>query len=404
MPTYTTPHRYFSYTDSRYVRSDLAGEQKLNVTSGYYNLSRSDTRTTNLNRDWKSRLALGQDVSSAYNLVRQTYVPFSFSGTGFSKPIVVNTDHFARSTCRGLLAYDPGSLVFTADDNDLMAIALMRLKRKLQNQTKQVNAVVPLVELREFRGLIRGTAELAEGLVMRLLAIKARGRKTARRDASKAWLTFSFGISPMISDTKAVAESIAAYITRRDRTVKLTGTASKDWFASVAPTQRTGLFKANLEYRATVQHSLSYRYTAGFDLNLKSANNYGIDSQLGLEFGALLPTLWELTPYSWLVDYFTTVGPFLEDTFTSDVSQTRYVVRNRRYSCKVKMNGTFIPVDNTRILSSRFRGGDYTYFSFSRTPLSALPTTPLRIKSFDEVGNNAVNRLLNLTSLLLARR
>jgi len=41
---------------------------------------------------------------------------------------------------------------------------------------------------------------------------------------------------------------------------------------------------------------------------------------------------------------------------------------------------------------------------FDRSKLSSLPYGSFRFKSVDEVGKNAVNKLLNLSALLIQRR
>lgn len=227
---------------------------------------------------------------------------------------------------------------------------------------------------------------------------------SAFKYASDAWLSFSFGVSPLVADVKATCDAIDNFLNGRNRTVRLTGSSTKTWRSSSGFSAGAGLFGSDLHRIAQTTHTLSYRYIAGFDLVRSAGNNYGVGAQFGLEFGALVPTFWELVPYSWLIDYFTTVGPFLEDVFISPAGDTRYALLNRRYTALVDMSGELRPnTANDHVSYQYFRPGFYDLRHFTRTPLSALPHSSLRFKTVDEVGRNAVNRLLNLGSLLIKR-
>jgi membrane-bound inhibitor of C-type lysozyme len=296
---------------------------------------------------------------------------------------------------------DLSSQVNSADDAALKDIALAKLKRKLAASTKSAQALVPLAELRELHGLVRGTERAAVDIIKTLLTIKQTKGRSVAKYASNAWLTWSFGIKPMIADTKAIVESIGEYLTRNDFNIRLTGSAKKSWFSSVKQPGTTGIYGGKLIWSAQLKHELSYRYIAGFDVNWKSGNNYTVYDQLNISSEALPSVAWELIPYSWVVDYFTTVGAYLEDTFSSNASTTKFVVLNKRYTMSGNLNGGLAP-ELSQVVNSTCRPGMVDYFSLTRTSLGAqLPTRQLRFKSFDEIGVNGVNRLLNLASLLV---
>jgi hypothetical protein len=154
---------------------------------------------------------------------------------------------------------------------------------------------------------------------------------------------------------------------------------------------------------AREEHCLSYRYTAGYDLFSQSGNDYGILDHFHLEAGALPSVLWELIPFSWLFDYFTTIGPFLDDVFVSPSAKCLYVVRNRRY--EVGTGVSLKPDYTSQGYSYKPVAVDDGFFAykqvyFTRDPFGSLPTRSLRFRSLDEIGNNALSKAFNLLALL----
>jgi hypothetical protein len=111
--------------------------------------------------------------------------------------------------------------------------------------------------------------------------------------------------------------------------------------------------------------------------------------------------------YSWVWDYFTTVGAFLDDVFTSDPSKCIYCVKSELYTAEVV--GTVRATANRAYPATTKYWEDYVddavftgkYFNFQRTPLAKLPNRALRFKTVDEIGFNAVNKVLNLASVLI---
>ena len=151
-----------------------------------------------------------------------------------------------------------------------------------------------------------------------------------------------------------------------------------------------------------LQHRLSYRYTAGYKLPFRSSNDYSVGKRYGLEIGALVPTLWELTAFSWLFDYFTTMGDYLEDTFITDLAQPIYVVLTKKYTCSGRYD--VLPAVGSWVKSSYIEGEqstfDWTFVKRSSSGIS-VPNRQLRFKTADEIGKNAVNKVLNLSSILV---
>lgn len=287
------------------------------------------------------------------------------------------------------------------DDLVYKDMALHKLLNNIRKEASHSQAIIPIVEgVLEMRYLITSLARSATTLTKTLLKIRKIRGASAYQYASNAWLTWSFGISPMLSDVDSIAKSVASLLESPHNTV-CTGKSKKEWFTGKAKTATSGAFGTQLWVNYDLKHTLSYKYIAGMRFDVQSANNYGIRKQFGLEVAELIPTAWELIPYSWLVDYFTTVGAWLEDTFVSPPGDTIYVLLNKKYTCEAYIYGRY--AENTATDAIIFQNvvpGAVNYKSFTRTPLSALPHPSLHMKTSSQVGKFAVNKLLNLVALL----
>lgn len=405
MPTVTTPARIYTRTHSTYTREDLPGQElTLLDASTARNLGIADTRTTNQDRDWRIKVAKHANASLGYKIVKTKHFPTRAYATswGIAATGPNGIKYRYAGNCHMVPAVDPTPRFFIGDDVALRDQALTRLKRKLAAQSSQVNILVPLAEITELRRLLQSLAMSAITLLYALGQLQRGNPLKAAKHASELWLAWSFGVKPTLSDIKSTCEAIDHWINGKDRFVKLTGTANKEWNSSYR-TEVTGVFGAKSYVTQRYHHTLSYRYTGGFDVNPMSGNNYSAGAQFGLEFGAIIPTFWELVPFSWIVDYFTTMGQFLNDTFVSANGQLKYLVLNRRYTCDVEESIEF--VSNGKVTDGVMYDanvGGYMHFNFDRSPLSTIPHPALRFKQFDEIGINVVNRLLNLAGVFIS--
>jgi hypothetical protein len=386
------PIGYDNIRRSTHIDSNFPGVLYVDASQHSYVVRCNPYKNKVSNPGWRNQVAKGQSASTAYSVNGLVLVP-----------AYVFCETHADTRSGYTFAVSDGECAPSLNNNvdaSLKDLALTRLKRKLQSETGAMNAVVPVVELREFRSMIGGLAHLATGAVKTLIDIKRTKGRSAAKYAADAWLTWSFGVKPMIKDAKDAAESLAKYIHRKDHSVRLTGSAQKIWHESKKANSIPGGFGCHMEGYMHSVHTLSYRYVAGFQLNLKSANDYGVMPHFGLEFGSIIPTMWELLPYSWLVDYFTTAGSYLDDTFTSSGGTTSWCIQNRRYIVESETDVMFVKDSPAIITRNETDTSTQRYFEFERIVLSALPRSALRFKSADEVAGNAVNKLLNLCSII----
>lgn len=380
-------------------------------------------RETQSNPNWKVQVKKRQNASTPY--YRREVI--STPATGRVR-LQVLIDGYPQSTrMYGIesVTWPPRTPVLSLqyEDADLADLAITRLKRKLSNRTQSFNSIIPLAELRELRQTVDGMATTTMKVLVALSDVKRSFKRTVRnvkdpaklrkalksayKDASNIWLTYSFGVSPMMSTIKDVSQSIGDYLVRYDSIDRLTGSATKAWTTPEYRSDQSvsAVQGAYLETYTSCRHKLQYKYIAGHRFSLTSANDYGAVDHFGLSPPNLIPAIWELTAFSWVVDYFTTVGAYLDDTFSGNTGESVYVIKNRKYSIeastRVQYNKTYTGSGYQYLeWDTNAVAGSVAAYDFRREVLNSYPPRVLRFKTLDEVGLNGVSKLLNLASVL----
>lgn len=295
-----------------------------------------------------------------------------------------------------------GTVISEANQTALNDLAIGRLRNKLQGKVGNAELAAPLAESREIHRLVRQINGLGMSALRAMLAAKKSKGKSVSKELANIWLGLGFGLNPLLSDLEKAAKSILEYVTRADRTVVITGTAHQEYFSTTQAISGSEFIAqdANIGFDRCTRHTQSIRYVAGVDLQIGAGSNYGVLDHLGLKLGALPSTLWELTPFSWVVDYGSTVGSWLEDAFYTVPGRILYVSKNYRYQSEcVATPRVFYTAGTSGVFSGTQSVGRFT--NFDRTSLAQqLPVRSLRIKSVDEIAMHGLNKMLNLASVL----
>ncbi|DAD52787.1 TPA_asm: maturation protein [ssRNA phage SRR7976325_3] len=386
------PVEVLSLVDDRYY-DKVQGKWFTNTSSrGMFRVG-TNVQYGTTNPGYKDRILKGEDASSAYTRRHYTCEPglvrMSTNGPFY--------DGFRVET------YYPSPLPSVSyDATDVTLDASARLKRKLREFSGHSNQLTNLVELRELPKTIGSVANSASKLITTVLNSKRRGGNL-RKFASDQWLTWSFGVLPTLGAIDDAISSVKSYLERDDHSIREYGIFQKDWTSSNT-TKTTGPMGSSIRRNSVWYHTLSCKITAGYRFQLLSANNYTMAKHLGFDISSVVPTAWELLPYSWLVDYFTTAGSFIEDSFSASPGTSIYICQTVKY--RVIGEEHYSPVlDPGWILDNFYtRPTKFQYVEMTRTPLVNLPRAPLRFKTKEEIASNAVTKLLNLASLLGSKK
>lgn len=360
--------------------------------------------------NWKDKIAKGLDASSDYFREDVDGKPPSYKLKSQAKV----SGKYEYSTVFQGGDITPEAVHMFDTSAALRDRALGKLYRKIHKATGEYNALVPIGELKDLHGTARKSFELTHTFFNTLLMNRrVRNPLGFMHWLADAWLTWSFGVVPMANDVQEIARVIDEKL-KEHKKVSFSASAKQ-------PIERSAVadFGAKSKHVGIMRHhrwnaELKYRFTCKYDYNpVIAGNDYGYLSKLNLDLnslGAFVPTLWELLPWSWFVDYFVTVGSYLEDTFLLDPKPlvfmtearsikgtsydilTPYLITNLPFRTEVKM--TDWSTEPAKIKR----------FLYDRKKVSGLPGRIIRFKFADEIAKNYGNKCLNLLSIIANRR
>lgn len=350
--------------------------------------------------DYKNRIIRGADATTSYQREGHKCTPGRINMKSWKRWAGDNTQDFRIESYPYALPTIP-----SISNPAISQEASAKLKRKLRDFTGQSNQLTNIAELKDLRRTIGSVAGSATKLVKAVLDSKKRGA-SLQKFAADQWLTWSFGVLPTLGAVDDAVSSVKDYLERGDQRNVEYGVHAEEWLIATNVTT-TGSLHYNVNHRGSFRATRSVKITAGFKFDLRSSEDYTLGKHLGLDIESVVPTAWELLPYSWLVDYFTTAGSFLEDTFTANPGSSFYICQNTKLHIEgtVTAKAVVIPgLSQTTLEWFDYTPTRYEYFNFKREPLSNLPRAPLRFKTSKEVASHATNKLLNLTALLSSRK
>lgn len=179
---------------------------------------------------------------------------------------------------------------------------LFQLARMLASPAKTLRTSVDDL----YQSLFRNTKKAAKG--------QGRQRARAIKDAiAGTYLEWQYAVKPTISDCNDAAKAFRAMASARTfDMIRVIGEG-----ASTRTENRTRGFSygtgwsggGNQEERLTFHVDVILRGAWRSD---KADSTLPIPMQFGLDLGSLLPTAWELIPWSFLIDYFSNIGDVLD--------------------------------------------------------------------------------------------
>lgn len=189
---------------------------------------------------------------------------------------------------------------------DSAELALSHLHNKLNSAFQAIMAGVIAGESRETIGMIRDRGnKIGSGLHRHLGGVKKsllkipKARRAAQvvKIAADSWLEYSFGWAPFVADIESAIDY--ANTTRPDKRVVVATSDSRD--ASHYNCEENHPW-GGITWTVRDSMDVSVRYYAG--VKAKDSREGRRYQKLGIAPENWLPTLYELIPFSFLVDYF----------------------------------------------------------------------------------------------------
>jgi len=210
-------------------------------------------------------------------------------------------------------------------------------------------------------------------------AIWVGTRRSKRQRLASAWLGYRFGALPLLGDIDSAMEELANTLVGKPPTLPVNG---KGKFSSATNVVTTGtnLGKWDFERRVSTKNLT--------EVKIRGVVNMTIPTQIIWTPGTIrvfqdfIPTLLEVMPWSWALDYFSNIGDIISSLTYLDcnlgwVNQTRRSTKVTKEILTYKPNGA----PGWLILDSQGRFTTTTSKVWDRTrisPSSLVPTLVLK--------------------------
>lgn len=302
--------------------------------------------------DWKKRIADGQNATTSLVGTRvKTAKLFSSSGIartyGIYKP---NPGDFASKTMKGVVTFIPWSATGVQNLTGLYNEAVLGYLGKVHSTYRSFQTGIFVGELRETVHLLRHPfSSLHKGMLEYLKAVKKRSsyiklstgsgalRRTLRRRVTKTsilnkvvadtWLEYSFGWRPFIQDIQSAVGALNSLAKSKPGWTRVSFKASKTVEINTPyflPALGGG-DQCNVGYMLQDVDTSSVRLYGAVTTEPMSKPRV-VENQFGLSLAEFVPTIWELTPWSFLIDYFANVGGLI-DALCTQQSRIRWTAR-----------------------------------------------------------------------------
>jgi hypothetical protein len=292
---------------------------KLNSTNevGNFLQSWSDVRNGSSLPNWRKIIQVGGNASTGYTCVFRRFLPAAVNVYGFARGIADNgvlEDYLSGRPDLGWgVVGNPG--LFSESQADIRARS--KFIQHYRERRTAFQGGVFLGEMHELVKMIKSPAQALRQAVDRhrgALKERLQRKKYDRRLIQDSWLEFVFGVSPFISDCEdalrlATADPIKVY-------QKITGTGLDEQVCEKV-IQQLGSGIAVFKCTSEIVGQVRIKYKG-----VVSAENTppSFPEQCGLSWSNVLPTVWELIPYSFLIDYFSNVGKVIDGISTGSIN------------------------------------------------------------------------------------
>lgn len=333
------------------------------------------------NPDWRDLVRNGLNASTDMVACRHYAVvkPFVNSCSFYRNPPYElpwpGINWMKTSGSYGALSYIPnegGAKGLSASVAD--AKALGNFVKDIARIRTTFQGGVVLGEIREVIRMIRNPMRgLSRGVNRYLDSVKKQGRripnrkspsgkKAVRQMLSDTWLEHSFGWAPLISDIEDAQNAILEQKLDQPRWMMATGYGRSD--VTSEPTVQS-LYPSGLGARWWVhpRETVEVIYRGQVDLGTGTVTRL---AHWGLAPENFVPTVWELVPWSFLIDYFTNLGEIVT-ALSGVTSNLRWVSRTiiREKGAEVKGFAPIYPSSSPQrtMVPGEFSPGECSAFT-----------------------------------------
>lgn len=236
-----------------------------------------------------------------------------------------------------------------------------------------------------------GARKLPRGF--RIDGYRGKSMKAVAKAINDSYLEYTYAVQPNLHDIQAIINETTGKRMSHETTVGAYGSADKHHYDVSG---NINFFGVEREWFTSYYEVCSVRSVSKILVDLSST----MDSRFGMDMPSFLPSLWELVPYSFLVDYVTNVQEIL--------NAISYPVPRERYGFTSTRTMIFGSWGLTGVISNPDRnryGNHYASVPPSRFKIIELNRsgTHWGVPPPFQVELPSVKQAINSASLLLAR-
>lgn len=388
-----------SYKERKYTRAynisrlNMSGIVKPPATLYTKNLSWTDSVSGESIPNWKDKLKRGTQATSRLS-GRKTTLRASPGTAIYEYRVSSAPSGYRLRVSSGYLLNDIG--IWTGSEYESIDIAEQRAREvfysKYRSSQTAIAGGVALGELGETLRMLTSPAKALRKRVgdyySRILSRHAKryaGRTTKQRNRylSETWLEASFGWLPFISDVKDAMDAMSNrqhYL--RDRIIIQAFADDKtDAYDPNGVTYAGG----KLAYVCGVKtsHGASVQYRGALRATQESPIQK--DARLwGFTPDQIIPTVWELMPYSFVIDYFTNIGKVIDAWSIRRARLTwgARTVRQYRIRDVADARSTNDRTGVTEVITESFSPGTWRSeeTTINRYPVNSVPIPDFRFR------------------------
>jgi hypothetical protein len=236
--------------------------------------------------------------------------------------------------------------------------------------------------LRAITNPLGSLRQLTLGYFSKLTKAKrlARGSKIGLRTAlSDSYLEYRFGWRPLASDIAGAYEHLIGLTDRYD-TQRCRGSAEEGYYFLQLPDAISVANPLVVRYLVNSTAKYAVTYLGGIRTGVDERGRMGSLQAFGLDLPHLIPTAWNLIPYSFVVDYFVNIGDIISAASWA-YSNCVWLQRTVRYTMTSKAGGFKVDPINPNVAtgSTSCLGGNSviertTFLRQRHAPSTLVPT------------------------------
>ncbi len=274
---------------------------------------------------------------------------------------------------------------------------------RIRSGFNAISFIGELVEVKKMllnpaNGLARGyTAYMKEAMYLRQ---RIRKLGDLRRAIASLYLEYNFGWVPLYMDIQSACDAYND-VMKQTKSMRVTGTAKQTYSASLRNSWNTGGYQT-----AAITEVDSVRVESS--VQWKGAISFETPGSVSFNFGAgigdFVPGIWNLLPWSFVVDYFANIGDILDADAIASQIRWKYALSTERLIARhsatreARPFSDFLKIDN--FIPGGWTAECKTVRRRTETAIS-VPSLYFKVPSFKQglnlVALFAAGRLASLT-------